>query len=106
MGFVARAWIAETFKWVMDNVPKPHLDRLLGLMLGYSPDAIAVNDEGLAGEQFPDTATALNECAPIALAHVEEDRHTEGMSPLGSMRSDSDGCIETHISPIVDKSDQ
>ena len=62
-GFAARKWVGESFKWVMDNAPQPHLDRLLGLMLGYSPDAIAENDEGQAGNLFPDTLTVMGESA-------------------------------------------
>ena len=52
VGFAARAWVVETFKWVSDNVPQPHLNRLLGMMLGYSPDAIAALDEAESGELF------------------------------------------------------
>ena len=61
VGFAARAWVVDTLKWIQDNAPQPHLDRLLGLMLGYSPDAIAANDESGSGELFPDTITALDE---------------------------------------------
>ena len=60
-GFAARQWVVETFKWIQDNVPQPHLDRLLGLMLGYSPDAIAAHDEARSGKLFPDVAIGLRE---------------------------------------------
>ena len=41
-GYAAMAWAAETFQWLIGNVPQPHLDRLLGLLLGYSPQAHAL----------------------------------------------------------------
>ena len=53
-GFAQRAWVAETFQWISENVPQPHLNRLLGLMLGYSADAIAAQDECESGRLFPD----------------------------------------------------
>ena len=54
VGFAARSWVAETFKWMVENVPQPHLDRLKGLLLGYSVDAIADNDEWMSGRLFND----------------------------------------------------
>ena len=54
VGFAARPWVAETLKWMQDNMPQPHLDRLLGLMMGYSPDAITANDAWEAGRLFDD----------------------------------------------------
>lgn len=39
----------ETFKWINENVPQPHLDRIIGVLLGYSPDAIAALDEYTKG---------------------------------------------------------
>ena len=52
VGYAARGWVVETFKWVIDNVPQPHLNRLLGLLLGYSVDAIVSNEESTAGRLF------------------------------------------------------
>ena len=80
-GFAARQWVAETFKWVSDNAPQPHLNHLIGLMLGYSPDAIAALDEVESGALFPDTITALRELEP----NSPHDRlvDTEGTSHPG-----------------------
>ena len=44
-GFARRRWVVDTLKWVLCNVPDPHQDRLLGLLLGYSEDAVATHDE-------------------------------------------------------------
>lgn len=44
-GWAQRAWVIDTYEWILKNVPRPHLDRLRGLMLGYSVDAIAEFDE-------------------------------------------------------------
>lgn len=51
-GFAQRAWVVETFQWLSGNAPPPHLHRLLGLMLGYSADAIAIHDECESGKMF------------------------------------------------------
>ena len=53
-GFAAKPWVAETFKWIGDNIPQPHLNRIIGLMLGYSVDAIAALEESESGKMFPD----------------------------------------------------
>ena len=60
MGFAARSWIPDTLKWALENIPQPHLDRLLGLLLGYSPDAIATDGDFDSGNLFPNTAEAIS----------------------------------------------
>ena len=60
LGFAARAWVPETLKWILENAPQPHLDRILGLLLGYSPDAIAADGDFDSGNLFPDTAEAIS----------------------------------------------
>ena len=39
-GFAANRWVVETFQWVLGDVPQPHFNRVLGLLLGYSASAI------------------------------------------------------------------
>ena len=63
-GYAQRAWVAETFQWASNNVPQPHLNRLLGLMLGYSADAIAAMDESGSGMLFSDLVTELDKLEP------------------------------------------
>ena len=60
LGFAARSWVPETLKWILENVPQPHLDRILGLLLGYSSDAIAADGDFDSGKLFPDTAEAIS----------------------------------------------
>lgn len=57
VGFASRGWVVDTLKWVLGNVPAPHQHRLLGLLLGYSEDAVAAHDEAVSGN--PST-TALD----------------------------------------------
>jgi hypothetical protein len=57
VGFAARAWVSDTLKWCLENTPQPHLQRILGLMLGYSPDAIAALEESESGALFPEPTT-------------------------------------------------
>ena len=52
VGFAGRAWVADTFKWVSYNAPQPHLQRILGLLMGYSSDAIAALEESESGILF------------------------------------------------------
>ena len=100
VGFVARAWVSETFKWVMDNAPQPHLNRLLGLILGYSPDAIAALDESESGRLFPYGVSGMAELAsnPPLLLH-----HKEGSGSL--VPKESPSCVDTEKGspPTVDK---
>ena len=46
----------ETYEWLLlrnkDKVPRKHGNRILGLLLGYSPDAIAAFDEWGSGRRF------------------------------------------------------
>ena len=51
-GYAARQWVVDELEWLHHNVPHPHLDRLLGLLLGYSADAIAAHDEWGSGHRF------------------------------------------------------
>ena len=60
LGFAARAWVPETLRWVLENAPQPQLDRILGLLLGYSPDAIAADGDFDSGKLFPDTVEAIS----------------------------------------------
>jgi len=52
-GFATHSWIPDTLKWVRDNAPPRHLSRIEGLMLGYSPAAIAAHDEFTGGDLYP-----------------------------------------------------
>ncbi len=104
-GFAARQWVVETLAWIHDNAPQPHLDRLLGLLLGYSPDAIAAHDEVQSGKLFPDTVTALLEQESNPQAHAEGDHRTEERSPLHLMQSAADGRTQIDRSRTEDMFD-
>ena len=52
LGFASHSWVVDTFDWINRNVPAPHRDRMLGLMLGYSADAIAAFDASHSGQRF------------------------------------------------------
>ena len=104
VGFAARAWIANTLKWVLWNAPQPHLDRLVGLLLGYSPDAIASNDEADGGRLFPDTITALGELESRRRHDLPSGK--EETCHLCSKQSPSGEHTETDKYQTVDISDQ
>ena len=44
VGFAAEPWVIDLLKWARDNVSEPHLSRIVGLLLGYSPAAIAASE--------------------------------------------------------------
>jgi hypothetical protein len=48
-GYAARAWVVETLTWVW-TVPERHRHRVLGLLLGYSAEAIGQFDEMVFAE--------------------------------------------------------
>ena len=52
IGFAASSWVPDTLKWISENAPQPHLDRLLGLLLGYSADSIALGEDEDSGRLF------------------------------------------------------
>ena len=58
-GFASRGWIVDTLKWVLTNVPEPHQRRLIGLLLGYSEDAVAAHDEAMRGNPAITVSDAL-----------------------------------------------
>ncbi len=72
-GFAARGWIVETFKWINENAPQKHHKRLMGLLLGYSVDAIALNDEIKVGAKFPNTVEEF-ESLPLYSKWLDESK--------------------------------
>ena len=53
-GYASHSWVIDTYEWIVGNVPKPHLARLLGLLLGYSSDAVAAYDDRPTGARYVD----------------------------------------------------
>ena len=96
VGITSRAWVAETFKWVLDNAQQPQLNHLLGLLLGYSPDAIAASDESEAGRLFPYGASGIPELESIP-PHRQH-RKEENDSPL---QEESPSCAHTGIDSLL-----
>jgi hypothetical protein len=43
-GYASHAWVVDLIQWA-DTAPRIHRDRILGLLLGYSPDAIRQFEE-------------------------------------------------------------
>ena len=57
IGFAARAWVVDLLKWLDENAPTEQQNRIVGLLLGYSADAIASLEELEAGFQFSSRPT-------------------------------------------------
>ena len=41
VGYAAAPWVADTFRWASREAASPHANRVIGILLGYSADAIA-----------------------------------------------------------------
>jgi hypothetical protein len=55
-GYAAAAWVLDLYRFlVIDaNIPHPHLQRIIGVLLGYSPSAITRFEEHASGRNlFP-----------------------------------------------------
>lgn len=57
-GFASHPWIIETLEWVQNNAEGEHRDRLIGLLLGYHPDAIENDAKWFAGQRWPSLPSA------------------------------------------------
>jgi hypothetical protein len=53
-GFAASAWAVDLYRWVRttDDVPQPHRDQVMGLLLGYSVEAVSRFVEFRSGRHF------------------------------------------------------
>jgi hypothetical protein len=55
-GFAAAGWVLDLFSWVTkepeDTMPDKQRHRILGLLLGYSTEAIRLFEEGRSGRLF------------------------------------------------------
>jgi hypothetical protein len=55
-GFAASGWVLDLYAWLskdtQDAVPEPQRSRILGLLLGYSVEAIRLFEEGRGGRLF------------------------------------------------------
>jgi hypothetical protein len=55
-GFAAAGWVLDLYSWLskdtQDAVPEPQRSRILGLLLGYSTEAIRLFEDGRSGRLF------------------------------------------------------
>ena len=59
-GYASHPWIIETLDWVYNNVEGPHRSRLMGMLLGYHPDAIELDGHMYSGRRFSTEAAPVN----------------------------------------------
>jgi len=48
-GYASHAWAVDLYRWASEGIPVVQRDRILGLLLGYSPDAIRSFEERAVG---------------------------------------------------------
>ena len=52
-GYAVAGWAVELYRWVMGKeIPQEQRERVLGLLLGYSPAAIASFEDRAAGRRY------------------------------------------------------
>ena len=52
-GYASAGWAVELYRWVMGKeIPQEHRERILGLLLGYSPVAVASFEDRAAGRRY------------------------------------------------------
>jgi hypothetical protein len=79
-GFAAAQWVLDLYSWLtkktaQDAVPQQQVARILGLLLGYSTDAIRQFEENRSGRLF--TASPL----PASNSRPDGSRCTEETAP-------------------------
>ena len=82
-GYAADKGLVETFVWVTNHAPEPHVDRLVGLLLGYSVPAVAAYEQNQSIEQFDQSSILSDESlGPSSKSPCGEHSDTEEMFPL------------------------
>jgi hypothetical protein len=59
LGYAATQWAIDLYQWTFSDeagVPERHRHHIVGLLLGYSPDAIRQFEERCTGRRFDDKA--------------------------------------------------
>lgn len=74
-GFAAAGWVVDMYSWIaqdtQDAVPEPQRARILGLLLGYSTEAIRLFEEGRSGRLFTASAGSRPSLPPYGSASTE-----------------------------------
>ena len=59
VGYVSHSWVLDLHKWLHEaDVPTRQYHRIMGLLLGYSPEAIAQHDNVEFDGRFSETQSA------------------------------------------------
>ena len=54
VGFASHGWVVDVYEWLLDGtVPDQMVSRVMGLLLGYSGDAVAQYEYMQAGQRVP-----------------------------------------------------
>lgn len=51
-GYAATAWVVDLYGWAVTQAPERQRHRIIGLLLGYSPEAIRAFEERNSGRLF------------------------------------------------------
>ena len=83
-GYATAQWVVDLLRWLLqsspDRVPPKHRDRIVGLLCGYSAEAIRLFDERTSGRLF-ETPILLNESDGSSASLSPDDDHgMEGKS--------------------------
>ena len=100
-GYAAAAWAIDLYRWArLEEKDESRRHQVLGLLLGYSPEAVARHLDSLVGRLFTRSGgSGFSQQA--ACTH-----RTEGKSRLCSEQSPPDESHSPYISPTSDTSFQ
>lgn len=72
-GYAAAAWAVDLLRWMaLAKIPSEQEARIMGLLLGYSPNAIRTFEERRAGRAFPVGLDVNHARAQVAALAKEE----------------------------------
>lgn len=100
VGYAATKWAIDLLRWVYTSgVPEPQNHRIIGLLLGYSPQAVRDYEEGCSGRLFAPPIESLGRASMSRIAGTPNRAET---SPPCSRRSASDRCNSIDRFPTFD----
>lgn len=76
LGFAASGWVLDLYSWLskesQDTVPEPQRSRILGLLLGYSTEAVRLFEDGRSGRLFTTSTESVPSSPRYGNASTEE----------------------------------
>ena len=109
-GYAAARWVVDLYQWVVTadaaTLPTSHRDRIIGLLLGYSVEAIRNDEEQASGRRFDGPPASGVWPGQASSVWPDGTSDTAGTARTGSGQSPEDTCSFHRRCPTVDRSDR